>query len=141
MAQQPVSMREYVDVRINELNANVKSVQTKAEADMSNVKTELKSIDDKLGGLPGTVTIISVVATAAVALLTIIFGAMALMGDRFDAGLGFNSSSIQQAQEAAKTSVEAKKASEKTAQDIEAITQKYKAIEDLSQKWNAQSDR
>lgn len=109
-------MRDYVDARINEVNANIESSQTKIDADLQGVTAELKR-------LPGTWTLISVAGTAVGLLLAI----LAVMGDRFDAGMAANSTSTQQVQEVTKTSQEAQQAAEKVAQDMAVFNKKWDA--------------
>lgn len=127
MARQSVSIREYVDVRISELKANISAAQTEFNADLSGVSKELISIDSKISGLPGIGKLIGVVATA----LGILLAILAIMGDRFDAGLGFASTSTQQAVDATKAAKDAKVAVEKVANDVSLF----------SQKWDAQATR
>jgi prefoldin subunit 5 len=107
-------MRDYVDARINEVNANIESAQTKIDADLTGMTTELKR-------LPGTWTFVSVVATGFVILLAV----LALMGDRFDAGLGFSVTSTKQAEEAVKTAKDAKEATETLSKNIDIFSQEW----------------
>ncbi len=131
MARQSVSMREYVDVRISELRANIDAAQTEFNADLSGVSNELRSIDSKISGLPGMGKLIFVVGAAVVTGLGTILGVLAVMGDRFDAGMAFNLSSSQQSQQATVASEEAKKAVEKFSNDLTM----------RSQVWDAQAAR
>ena len=116
------------------MRANIDAAQTEFNADMSGVVTELKTIDSKLNGLPGIGKIIGVVAAA----LGILLAILAVMGDRFDAGLGFSAATTQQAQEAEKAS----QAATKAAQDAKTAVEKVaNDVTVFSEKWDAQATR